>query len=384
MFVFVARFKDVFIIVVIHPIYHLIHPMDEPGWRLGALSQLGQRSLPALPSLSGMLTLALSAWNRTLRRALLRSRQEVELLTNERRSERAGRIRAEKKLRDSTVAPDKQAPDAWPLKPIGTIRSCFSQRNGTPRQPMLVSSARCTLTLRCELSGEFLDGLEQFSHVWVLFIFHKNTDIQRVFSGEYGGVRGKIRVPRLNGSKKGVFATRSPHHPCPIGLSVAEIVSVDLKRRTVTLSGADIVDGTPVLDLKPYVPFCDSVEGATAPDWVERKTADDPLQTMAVEFSEEGMAAVATAFASSRGVSLYSLDEFIEFVKEALSRDIRSVTQRVRVPLRDERARLHTGAWRVVLCGIDIAYDISDDSRVTIRSADLVSSSADARRHDEE
>ncbi len=251
--------------------------MDEPGWRLAALSQLGQ--LPALPVLaSGMLTLALSVYNRSLGRRLRQSREEVEILTNERRSERAGRIRAEKKLRDSTVARDKQAPEAWPLKPIGTIRSCFSQRNGTPRQPMLVTSARCTLALRSELSGEFLDGLEQFSHVWVLFVFHKNTDIQRVFSGKYNGVRGKIRVPRLNGAKKGVFATRSPHHPCPIGLSVAKIVSVDLKRKTIILAGADIVDGSPVLDLKPYVPFCDSVEGATAPDWVERKIADDPLQ----------------------------------------------------------------------------------------------------------
>ena len=346
--------------------------MDEPGWRPAARSQLCQ--LPVLAS--GMLTLALSVYNRSLQRRLRQSREEVELLSKERRSERAGRIRAEKNLRDVTMGPDKQALDAWPFKPIGTIRSCFSQRNGTPRQPMLVSSARCTLTLRGELSGEFLDGLEQFSHAWVLFVFHKNTDIQRVFSG-YDGVRGKIRVPRLNGAKKGVFATRSPHHPCPIGLSVAEIVAVDLKRKTVTLAGADIVDGSPVLDLKPYVPYCDSIEGATAPNWVERRIADEPLQTMAVEFSEDGMAAVASAFASSRGGTLYSLDEFVEFVKEALSRDIRSVTQRVRVPLRDERARLHTGVWRVVLCGIDIGYDISEDNVVTIITAD-------AQRHDEE
>ena len=343
-------------------------PMDEPGWRLAALSQLGP--LPVLAS--GMLTLALSIYNRSLRRRLRQSREEVELLTNERRGERAGRIRAEKKLRDSTVAPDEQATDAWPFRPIGTIRSCFSQRNGTPRQPMLVSSARCRLTLRGELSGEFLDGLEQFSHVWVLFVFHCNTDIQRVFSGGYDGVRGKIRVPRLNGAKTGVFATRSPHHPCPIGLSVAEIVSVDLKRKTVTLAGADIVDGTPVLDLKPYVPFCDRIEHASAPDWVERTIDNDPLQTMSVEFTDQGTRELAASFAAVAKSSqplFETLEDFVRFVKETLSRDIRSVAQRIKVPERKERgagARLHTGAWRVVLCGLDIAYEIDKDNTVTI------------------
>lgn len=74
------------------------------------------------------------------------------------------------------------------------------------------------------------------------------------------------RVPRLDGGKMGAFATRSPHRPCPIGLSVARVLGVE--GRSLLLGGADIVDGSPVLDIKPYVPFCDDVSGATAPQWV--------------------------------------------------------------------------------------------------------------------
>jgi hypothetical protein len=102
---------------------------------------------------------------------------------------------------------------AFPLRPIGILRSCFSRRNGTPRQPLLVPAARARLTLRPELSAEFLEGLQGYSHCWVLYVFHENTDLQRLWQqAEAGsGVRAKIRVPRLDGGKLGVFATRSPH-----------------------------------------------------------------------------------------------------------------------------------------------------------------------------
>jgi tRNA-Thr(GGU) m(6)t(6)A37 methyltransferase TsaA len=315
-----------------------------------------------------------------LRRRLRRSREEVELLTTERRSERQGRIRAEKKLRDSVVGGTEAAETTstmatstsglvtYPLKPIGKIRSCFSQRNGTPRQPLLVTSARCTLTLRSELSSEFLEGLEQFSHAWILFVFHENTDIQKVWS-DFEGVRGKIRVPRLNGAKLGVLATRSPHRPCPIGLSVAEVVAVDLKHKKVTFGGADIVDGSPVLDIKPYVPFCDSVQGSTAPHWVDRKIDNDPLQSMTVHFTEEATAQIASCFARTKAPRLFDTPgEFMLFVKDALSRDIRSVTQRIKIPERDERGRLHAGEWHAVFNGLDMAYDITSENTIVVCS----------------
>ena len=103
---------------------------------------------------------------------------------------------------------------AFPMRPIGILRSCFTRRNGTPRQPLLVPAARARLALRPELGAEFLEGLQQYSHCWVLYIFHENTDLQRLWQPEQqrgAGVRSKIRVPRLDGAKLGVFATRSPH-----------------------------------------------------------------------------------------------------------------------------------------------------------------------------
>lgn len=203
---------------------------------------------------------------------------------------------------------------AFPLRPIGLLHSCFSRRNGTPRQPLLVPAARARLTLRPGLSADFFAGLQQYSHCWLLYVFHENTDLQRLWSRDDSGVRAKIRwgarrrrgdaqapwaqqphvgcllpissclgdsgplmhsrlsacrVPRLDGGRLGVFATRSPHRPCPLGLSVAQVVGVE--GRTLVLGGADVVDGSPVLDVKPFVPFCDNVPTAAAPAWVAAK-----------------------------------------------------------------------------------------------------------------
>ena len=95
---------------------------------------------------------------------------------------------------------------------------------------------------------------------------HATADLARLFQGDRSKLKGKIQVPRLNGAKMGVLATRSPHRPVPIGLSVARVLAVE--GSSIILGGADIVDGSPVLDIKPYLPFCDGVQGATAPAWV--------------------------------------------------------------------------------------------------------------------
>jgi len=93
-----------------------------------------------------------------------------------------------------------------------------------------------------------LVGLDAFSHVWVIFNFHLNKN---------KGIKAKVKPPRLNGLKTGVFSTRSPHRPNPIGLSLAKIESI--KDDVINLSGIDIVDGTPILDIKPYIPSYDSI-----------------------------------------------------------------------------------------------------------------------------
>ncbi|XP_060055103.1 tRNA (adenine(37)-N6)-methyltransferase isoform X2 [Erinaceus europaeus] len=97
-------------------------------------------------------------------------------------------------------------------------------------------------------------GLEQFSHIWVLFVFHKNGHLS---------CKAKVQPPRLNGAKVGVFATRSPHRPSAIGLTLAKLEKVE--GGAVYLSGIDMIHGTPILDIKPYIADYDSPQNLTDP-----------------------------------------------------------------------------------------------------------------------
>jgi tRNA-Thr(GGU) m(6)t(6)A37 methyltransferase TsaA len=134
------------------------------------------------------------------------------------------------------------------IKPIGSIKSCYPDKFGTPRQPGLVEKAWAEIFFNPEIQPELaLQGLNGFSHIWVLFEFHKNE------SARY---HAKVHPPRLGGQSIGVFATRSPHRPNPIGLSLVEIV--EIKKDSIVVAGADIIDGTPIYDIKPYLPEIES------------------------------------------------------------------------------------------------------------------------------
>ncbi|EGW07925.1 tRNA (adenine(37)-N6)-methyltransferase isoform X1 [Cricetulus griseus] len=135
-------------------------------------------------------------------------------------------------------------------EPIGYLESCFSAKNGTPRQPSICSHSRACLKIRKNIFNNpehSLMGLEQFSHVWILFVFHKNGHLN---------YKAKVQPPRLNGAKTGVFSTRSPHRPNAIGLTLAKLEKVE--GGAVYLSGIDMIHGTPVLDIKPYIADYDS------------------------------------------------------------------------------------------------------------------------------
>ncbi len=112
-----------------------------------------------------------------------------------------------------------QTQNVYSFSPVGFLESCFIEKNGTPRQGLLVPNSIARLRVSpfdAGGSSESLEGLEGFSHVWLTFIFHAN-------SGHADRVRPKIKPPRAGGKKLGVFATRSPHRPCPIGLSLAKV-----------------------------------------------------------------------------------------------------------------------------------------------------------------
>ncbi|MCS4246763.1 tRNA (N6-threonylcarbamoyladenosine(37)-N6)-methyltransferase TrmO [Pseudomonas sp. BIGb0164] len=143
---------------------------------------------------------------------------------------------------------------SYNVSPVGFVRSCFKEKFAIPRQPQLAPAARGVLELVAPFDGgEAVQGLEQVSHVWLLFLFHQALEDKP---------RLKVRPPRLGGNASmGVFATRATHRPNGIGQSVVKLDKVEPGK--LWISGIDLLDGTPVLDIKPYVPYADMVDIAT-------------------------------------------------------------------------------------------------------------------------
>lgn len=161
------------------------------------------------------------------------------------------------------------------IKPVGIVRSCFKEKFGIPRQPGLVEEARGVIEFSPPYNtAHVVRGLEGFSHLWVLFLFHQTMG---------AGWNPTVRPPRLGGQKRvGVFASRSPFRPNPIGLSVVRLDEIDVKRGKVCLhiSAIDLVDGTPVIDIKPYLPYSDAIADA-----LSGYAADKPAHHLEVTFS---------------------------------------------------------------------------------------------------
>jgi len=142
---------------------------------------------------------------------------------------------------------------------IGVIRSPYKEKFAVPRQPGLVKSCSGELHLLPPYNqADAVRGLEGFSHLWVLFVFHQTME---------GGWRPTVRPPRLGGNARmGVFATRSTFRPNPIGMSLVELKGIRCQKEQVVLElgSLDLVEGTPVVDIKPYLPFAESLPDARA------------------------------------------------------------------------------------------------------------------------
>jgi tRNA-Thr(GGU) m(6)t(6)A37 methyltransferase TsaA len=175
----------------------------------------------------------------------------------------------------------------YSFEPIGFVRSPFTERMEAPRQAPAGASGRIEL-----LTGrgfeDALEGLGAWDYAWVLFVFHENVAQGR-------GWRPKVQPPRSE-TKQGVFATRSPHRPNPIGLSCVRIDRVE--GLVVHVRELDLLDGTPVLDLKPYVPYADARPDAKS-GWLEPR---DPRPAWAVAFTEAAIEQLA--WLAARGVEL--------------------------------------------------------------------------------
>lgn len=148
------------------------------------------------------------------------------------------------------------------VTPIGVVHSPFDEPARAPRQPAAARGVEATIELEPGRSFEFaLSDIEAWRYLWVLFWFDRSE-----------GWHPKVRPPRSR-QRRGVFATRAPHRPNPIGLSVVELVRVE--GLTLHVRDVDILDGTPVLDLKPYVAYTDAVPDAGA-GWLEAEARQDP------------------------------------------------------------------------------------------------------------
>ena len=161
------------------------------------------------------------------------------------------------------------------LSPIAYIRSEFPTKFGIPRQSGLVSSLRAMIVFEpMYRNPDALRGIESFSHLWLIWEFSEALR---------KGWSPTVRPPRLGGNTRiGVFATRSPFRPNPIGLSCVRLEQVcpDSKHGTVLLvSGADLMDGTPIYDIKPYIPYADA-----HPEAVGGFAQEAPVPTLQVDF----------------------------------------------------------------------------------------------------
>ena len=209
------------------------------------------------------------------------------------------------------------------ITPIGRVRSCFGEKFAVPRQPGLCPSAWGELVFEPEFrSKDAVRGLEGFSHVWLIFHFHQTSD---------RGWSPTVRPPRLGGNQRiGVFASRSTFRPNGMGLSLVRLERIDLEREdgpVLMLGGVDLVDGTPVLDVKPYLPYAEAPEGASG------GYAEEPPERLKFE-----------------GAAL--LDGLPErdrrIIEEALSLDPRPAGAR------DEPGREHG----VVICGVNVRFQV--------------------------
>ncbi len=172
------------------------------------------------------------------------------------------------------------------IKPIAHFRSPFEGKFGIPRQSSIVSEVRGRIVFEKEYaSADALRGLEGFDYLWIIWGFHLNHSSRPD--------KLTVRPPRLGGNTRlGVFATRSPFRPNPLGLSCVHIESIE--EGSIVVSGADLADSTPIFDIKPYLPYSDSFPQARCGfvqqnDWEELQvtTADDALMEKLRSFFDE-------------------------------------------------------------------------------------------------
>ena len=228
------------------------------------------------------------------------------------------------------------------LTPIAYIRSCYPERFGIPRQAGLVESAAAAIVFpNTDLHWHSLRGITDFSHLWVIFLFHGQT---------FSQFKPLVRPPRLGGNKTvGVYASRSPNRPNQIGLSAVPLDQVEQTPKEILLHihGGDFLDGTPVLDIKPYVPYADAIATATS-TWAN---AADPL--LPVEWSPMAITHLDTS-------SPRDMEEIQRIIADVIAQDPRPGYERGKDGQPGQE-------WNMRLAGFDIFWKVEAGCAVVTR-----------------
>lgn len=246
----------------------------------------------------------------------------------------------------------KKPTEIYEFGAIGHVKTMFKDKFGIPRQPGLVAQAKGVIKLNDDPNlRTALRTLEEFSHLWIVFVFH-----------EHGGKSWKpsIRPPRLGGNVKvGVLASRSPHRPNPIGISAVSIEKIDLEASggpEIWVGGVDLLDGTPVLDIKPYIPYADSIPEAN-PGW-----AAAPITKYPVHFSDEALVDLTLKDADGS-------QNLKEIIIQVLELDPRPAFQKRKNPPGNPDSWQSRYGFAVL--DYDVKYEIREDGFWVLAIADL-------------
>lgn len=224
---------------------------------------------------------------------------------------------------------------------IGTVHSPYKEKFAVPRQPGLVPSATAELEILSPFNDiNAFNGLDEFSHLWLIFTFHKNLNPDSEPTNSWSPT---VRPPRLGGNKRvGVFATRSPNRPNPIGLSLVKFHGVIQRngKLFLSLSNIDLVDGTPIIDIKPYLPYADANPDAQA--GFAQTAPDSPL---AIHFSEQSLSQLAELPAEYQTLQ--------QFIIEVLQQDPRPAYK---------KAKVDTKVYAMHLSGFNIKWQCELDA----------------------
>ncbi|PRY66810.1 tRNA-Thr(GGU) m(6)t(6)A37 methyltransferase TsaA [Vreelandella songnenensis] len=207
------------------------------------------------------------------------------------------------------------------LTPVGYVESDYPDKFGIPRQPGLAPAAEASLVLVAPYNDPLsVRGLDAFSHIWVSFIFHQSPERWTPL----------VRPPRLGGNQKvGVFASRSTHRPNRLGLSLVKLAGIDTRQGVrLKLEGCDLVSGTPVVDIKPYLPWAEARPDASAgfapeaPGLLQVSFRQQALETLAARADSATLQALIIQVLGQDPRPAYKQDDESERVYGVRLRDV--------------------------------------------------------------